>query len=76
LRYLLLTTIRVVLTLAAGGLAGVTGYLLFLTGAAVSARRISSPPDAAQRRRFALLVPAHDEESTIGRLLASTAALD
>ena len=76
----LLPAIRTILTLAATVLAGLTGYLLLLTGAAVlgggalaSGRMM--PPDATQRRRFALLVPAHDEESTIGRLLASTAAL-
>jgi cellulose synthase/poly-beta-1,6-N-acetylglucosamine synthase-like glycosyltransferase len=75
---LVLRAIRAILTLAAGGLAGLTGYLLLLTGAAVKARLsgVSGPPDAEHRRRFALLVPAHDEESTIGRLLASTAALE
>jgi cellulose synthase/poly-beta-1,6-N-acetylglucosamine synthase-like glycosyltransferase len=74
LRYLLLA-IRTMLTLAAGGLAGLTGYLLLLTGAALVGKR-AAPPAAEQRRRFAILVPAHDEESTIGRLLASTLALE
>lgn len=75
---MILRAVRAILTLVAGGLAGLTGYLLLLTGAAVRARLsgVAGPPDAAQRRRFALLVPAHDEESTIGRLLASTAALE
>jgi cellulose synthase/poly-beta-1,6-N-acetylglucosamine synthase-like glycosyltransferase len=67
--------IRTILTLLAGTLAALTGYLLLLTGAAVLGGR-SAPPDSAQRRRFALLVPAHDEESTIGRLLVSTRALE
>ncbi|MGE3267403.1 MAG: glycosyltransferase family 2 protein [Chloroflexota bacterium] len=75
MRYLLLA-IRALLTVAAGGLAAIAGYLLLLTGAAVLGRGQASPPAAAQRRRFALLVPAHNEESTIGRLLASTTALE
>jgi cellulose synthase/poly-beta-1,6-N-acetylglucosamine synthase-like glycosyltransferase len=74
MRYLILA-LRALLTLAAGWLAGLTGYLLLLTGAAVLGRGASPPPEAGQRRRFALLVPAHDEEVTIGRLLASTRAL-
>src|SRR4051812_12596227 len=74
MRYLILA-IRALLTLAAGWLAGLTGYLLLLTGAGVLGRQ-ELPPDATRRRRFALLVPAHDEESTIGRLLASVRALD
>jgi len=73
-RFLVLAA-RAMLTLVAGGLAGLTGYLLLLTGAALLGRR-PAPPDAGQRRRFALLVPAHNEESTIGRLLESTGNLD
>jgi cellulose synthase/poly-beta-1,6-N-acetylglucosamine synthase-like glycosyltransferase len=74
LRYLLLAT-RTILTLAACGLAGLTGYLLLLTAAALLGRK-AVPPEAGQRRRFALLVPAHDEESTIGRLLSSAQKLE
>src|SRR3954468_13483315 len=74
MRYLILA-LRALLTLAAGWLAGLTGYLLLLTGAAVLGKP-EIPPDADRRRRFALLVPAHDEEPTIGRLLASVRALD
>jgi cellulose synthase/poly-beta-1,6-N-acetylglucosamine synthase-like glycosyltransferase len=73
LRYLLLAA-RTILSLAAGGLAGLTGYLLLLTGAALAGKQ-TPPPATAHGRRFALLVPAHDEETTIGRLLASTRAL-
>jgi cellulose synthase/poly-beta-1,6-N-acetylglucosamine synthase-like glycosyltransferase len=65
----------VILTLVAGGLAVLTGYLLLLTGAAILGKR-TVPPEAGQRRRFALLVPAHDEEAMIGRLLESTRVLD
>lgn len=67
--------IRTILTLSAAGLTGLTGYLLLLTGAALVGRR-DAPPEGGQRRRFALLVPAHDEERTIGRLLASVRALE
>jgi cellulose synthase/poly-beta-1,6-N-acetylglucosamine synthase-like glycosyltransferase len=74
LRYLILAA-RTLLTLAAGGLAGLTGYLLLLTAAAILGGR-AVPPGSGLRRRFALLVPAHDEEQTIGRLLASTRALE
>lgn len=74
MRYLLLTQ-RALLTLAAGWLAGLTAYLLLLTGAAILGKGAAPPPEADRRRRFALLVPAHDEEVTIGRLLASTRAL-
>ncbi len=52
-------------------------YLLLLTGSAVLAqqrpRRVGSGPT---RRRFAILVPAHNEQSVIGRLLTSLADLD
>jgi cellulose synthase/poly-beta-1,6-N-acetylglucosamine synthase-like glycosyltransferase len=75
MRYVMLA-IRALLTLATAWLAGLTGYLLLLTGAAVRGRRQALPPDAARLRRFALLVPAHDEEQTIGRLLTSIRALD
>jgi cellulose synthase/poly-beta-1,6-N-acetylglucosamine synthase-like glycosyltransferase len=74
-RYLILV-LRALLTLGAGWLAGLTGYLLLLTGAAIRARRGEIPPEAARLRRFALLVPAHDEERTIGRLLQSIRALE
>lgn len=65
---------RAAVTLAAGGLAALTGYLLLLTGAALAGGP-APPPAGPGRRRFALLVPAHDEETTIGRLLASAGAL-
>jgi cellulose synthase/poly-beta-1,6-N-acetylglucosamine synthase-like glycosyltransferase len=49
--------------------------LLVLTGAALLGRT-SSPPPGPDTRRFALLVPAHDEETLLGRLLANLHALD
>lgn len=50
-------------------------YCLLLTGAAPFGlqRRL---PAARRLRRFAVLVPAHDEEPVLGRLLDSLAALD
>jgi cellulose synthase/poly-beta-1,6-N-acetylglucosamine synthase-like glycosyltransferase len=61
--------------LGSGWLAALTSYLLGLTIAALLPGR-ASPPAGPTRRRFALLVPAHDEEASIGRLLASTRALE
>jgi cellulose synthase/poly-beta-1,6-N-acetylglucosamine synthase-like glycosyltransferase len=53
----------------------VVGYLLFLAFAALIARHVGA--GAGQpRRRFAVLVPAHNEEAVIGRLLTSLLALD
>jgi 1,2-diacylglycerol 3-beta-glucosyltransferase len=51
------------------------GYLLILGALAllVPARRLSAGPGA---RRFAVLVPAHDEEALIGRLVANLNQLD
>src|SRR5262245_3716021 len=48
-------------------------YLLLLT--LLSARN-PAPPRASRRLRFAVLVPAHDEATVIGRTLASLRALD
>lgn len=49
-------------------------YLDVLTLAAIFGRR--SPPSVSPRFRFALLIPAHDEERQLPRLLASVADLD
>jgi cellulose synthase/poly-beta-1,6-N-acetylglucosamine synthase-like glycosyltransferase len=51
------------------------GYLLFLTGAALITRPGNLRP-IVRSRRFAILVPAHNEEGVIERLLASLAKLD
>jgi cellulose synthase/poly-beta-1,6-N-acetylglucosamine synthase-like glycosyltransferase len=50
-------------------------YLLALTGLAVVGRR-SVPGAARQHRRFAILVPAHNEEALIGRLIDNLHQLD
>jgi cellulose synthase/poly-beta-1,6-N-acetylglucosamine synthase-like glycosyltransferase len=57
------------------GLFLLTAYLLFLTLVAfVAPRRVPAPGPA--QRRFAVLIPAHDEELVILRLLRSLDALD
>lgn len=59
---------------ALGAIAAVaTGYLLLLT--ALSFRRRRGPPGIA-RTRFAVVVPAHDEEASIGDTVASLLATD
>ena len=63
------------LTAVGGWLALTTGYLLLLTAAALLGPR-RAPAAGPARRRFALLVPAHDEEALLPRLLASVRAVD
>lgn len=58
-----------VLTPIAASAAAMAAYLLVLSVAALA--RPPVPPRARQRRRFAILVPAHDEERVIERLLGS-----
>jgi hypothetical protein len=57
-----------------GALAAVNAYLLGLLGAA--ARTREAPAPATPRLRFAVVVPARDEEATIGATLAALAALE
>jgi 1,2-diacylglycerol 3-beta-glucosyltransferase len=65
----------VALTAVSAGLVLLAAYLMFLTLAAALARK--SPPMAGPgQRRFAILVPAHNEEVVIGRLLRSLSAVD
>lgn len=76
----LATLATVVVTAVAVSLALLTAYLLLLTLLATFAPR-KAPTEApelrgSRMRRFAILVPAHDEETTIGRLLRSLAQLD
>ena len=68
-------TITLALAALSGGLLLISGYLAFLTAVAVVSRPISPSPGAVQRR-FAVLVPAHNEEALIGRLLRSLDQLD
>lgn len=75
------------LSIFSGVLCVLSSYLLLLTGAAVVARVFGArmgndlsqrlyPPLGQGRWRFAVLVPAHNEEMLIGRLLDSLAAQD
>src|SRR5215471_9575182 len=64
-----------VIALLTAGVALATAYVIFLTIAAALARK-SAPPPGPGRRRFAILVPAHNEEPVIARLLRSLAALE
>src|SRR5207247_10774200 len=62
-------------TTRAAGIAPRSAYLIFLTLTAALAQK--SPPAAGpSQRRFAILVPAHNEELVIGRLLRSLTAVD
>jgi 1,2-diacylglycerol 3-beta-glucosyltransferase len=72
---MLLSTLTVVATLLASALLVLAAYLLVLTAAAVIRRR-STGPVGARTRRFAVLVPAHNEERLIGRLLDTLRAVD
>lgn len=63
------------LILIAGWLALTTGYLLMLTAAAFWGQR-GRVPDGPARRRFGILIPAHNEELLLGRLLQSLEQID
>jgi cellulose synthase/poly-beta-1,6-N-acetylglucosamine synthase-like glycosyltransferase len=67
--------LSVVLTILSTGLLLVAGYLIWLTLAAAAGRR-TAPPDGPATRRFGILIPAHDEELLIGRLLDNLDRLD
>jgi cellulose synthase/poly-beta-1,6-N-acetylglucosamine synthase-like glycosyltransferase len=64
------TAVSVALTLASLGLVVLAGYVMLLTVAALLHRR-PAPAEAKGERRFAILVPAHNEELVIERLLRS-----
>jgi glycosyltransferase involved in cell wall biosynthesis len=64
------------LALARGALAVPVGYLGVLTVSAWVATARRSPRDPAPTKRFAVLVPAHDEEAVIADTLAALARLD
>lgn len=63
--------------LPAAALAPFNAYLVLLMGAAVRGRRRRPPTaGAGSRLRFAILVPARDEEASIAATLASLRALE
>jgi GT2 family glycosyltransferase len=59
---------------AVAALAAVNGYLLGLLGAATRAR--AAPAPATPRLRFAVVIPARDEETTIGATLTALTGLE
>jgi 1,2-diacylglycerol 3-beta-glucosyltransferase len=67
--------LNALLTLLTAGLLLLAGYLVGLTVAALFGRR-KSPPASTATRRFAILVPAHNEEVLIRRLLENLQQLD
>jgi cellulose synthase/poly-beta-1,6-N-acetylglucosamine synthase-like glycosyltransferase len=64
-----------VLTVSAIVLLLASCYLVILSMAAVFGRR-STPPAGPAARRFAILIPAHNEEALLGRLLENLHRLD
>jgi cellulose synthase/poly-beta-1,6-N-acetylglucosamine synthase-like glycosyltransferase len=71
------TLVAAATTSVVGATSLLTGYLGLLTVAAILPRPRSRARTAAPgRHRFAILVPAHDEETIIGRALEAFAALD
>lgn len=69
------TTLSALMMLMGAVLLLVSAYLLLLTLASLMGSNTPPQPGLALRR-FAILVPAHNEEALIGRLLRSLAALD
>src|SRR5438128_12522400 len=63
------------LTVVGIGLGALSAYLVFLTLMAIAAPKVRPAPGPGTRR-FAVLVPAHNEEALVGRLLRSLSALD
>ena len=70
-----IVTVALLLPLA-GVVLPVCLYLGSLSIAALFSRRRRVAPSRGALRRFAILIPAHDEAAVIGRLLASIRALD
>ena len=67
-----------VLTIVGLGLVAMTGYLLILAVAAAFGHRHVRAPErkSTANRRFAILIPAHNEADLIGRLLQNLKSLD
>ena len=57
-------------------LAGLVGYLLVLTVSAWRAARRQMPEPGQHAKRFAVLIPAHNEERLLPDLLQNLAQLD
>jgi cellulose synthase/poly-beta-1,6-N-acetylglucosamine synthase-like glycosyltransferase len=68
--------ISTLLFIGEAGLATVVGYLLMLTAAALFAPRITPPRAGRPTHRFAILVPAHNEEQLLPKTIANLQELD
>lgn len=55
---------------------GVVAYLAALTAAALQQRPEAVPPSTTSKRRFVLIIPAHNEEHTLPHLLKSIGQLE
>lgn len=69
----IVTVIAIVLSAL---MAAIAAYLLLLTVAACGGRRVTTLRQGAPTSRFVIMVPAHNEEKLLPRLLASCQALD
>src|SRR5215204_2702480 len=69
------TLLLIVLTTSAATVFVITGYLLILSLAAL-VFRMRPHTDGPGVRRFAILIPAHNEQALIGRLLVNLSQLD
>jgi cellulose synthase/poly-beta-1,6-N-acetylglucosamine synthase-like glycosyltransferase len=72
---MILSALSSLLTLLTIGVLVLTGYLVALTLAALFGRR-HTPLAGPVTRRFAIVIPAHNEETLIGRLLGNLYQLD
>jgi cellulose synthase/poly-beta-1,6-N-acetylglucosamine synthase-like glycosyltransferase len=76
-RLMLLALLTASVTIVAGAMCLLTAYLLMLgLAAAWGKAHAPSPARSTPRRRFAVLIPAHNEEALIGRLLDNLQHLD
>ena len=72
----MMTILNTLLLVGELGLAAVVGYLLLLTAAACVAPRTTPARPGAPTKRFAILVPAHNEERLLPQLLLNLRQLD
>lgn len=72
----MLAVITIALLVAEAALALIVGYLLFLTCAALLAPRRTPARGQAPTHRFAVLIPAHNEERLLPSLLENLGQLE
>jgi len=74
--FFLLSILQAVFFIAQIVLAALVGYLLLLTAVAWRESRKGMSPSGQARSRFAILIPAHNEERLLPGLLSNLAQLD